>query len=790
MEVSQNFRNIFTPRMRNKGINMQFIHLHCHSHFSFYNGTASPEELVRRASELNMSALALTDYCNLYGTPEFCRAAKNHNIKPILGIEAIVAGYGLTLLAMNEEGWQNLMRLSSFALLESSHDTPTIDKELLDEYNAGLICLSGFAGGEVGRLLADDPTDGYEKAKVAARWYRDTFGDRYYLELRNHGIENQKTLFNHTVALGNELGILTVATNDIHYLDQGDWKARDILLCLKHEKTVFDKDRPKMESKQHYFHDADEMYAAFSEHEEACHRTVEIAERIEPDIFEKFYAKKYHPVFPLPPSKSADDLLRELCLDGLAKRYADSPFADEAKQRLETELTVIQKIGQANYFLIVGDIARFANKQGIYHTARGSAVGALICYVLGISHECPLEFGLLFERFLDENRIVSPDIDIDFEFERRKEIMDYVAKKYGKSNITGISTYDSFNAKSLIVEVGKALAIPYKKMESIIPLISEFSYRSTVAGVLQDSGELQKHYDNDTQIKGLLDLAQKFTRRPSKVGIHAVGIVIANVPLIDCMPLQKIEHTITTQWQPVDIERISGLKLDFLGHRTLTMLAKIVETIKETKGKTIELYKIPLDDYQTFDLFSQGNTIGVFQFESNGMRELLQRLKPSNFQDIAAIMALYRPGPLDGGMLDQFIDYKHGKQKAEYLHPVLEEILGETYGIMVYQEQIMQILHRLGNISFTDTYFCIKEIAKKKDFSKFREQFLTGIQEHSQSLAIGEEIFDMIVKFAGYAFNKSHSIAYARIAYITAYLKAHYPDEFTACVGNESLADF
>jgi len=423
---------------------MQFVHLHCHSHYSFYNGTASPEELVRRASELKIPALALTDFCNLYGIPEFCRVAKKYGIKPIPGIEAVVAGYGLTLLAMNEEGWQNLIRLSSLAFLEGSHDTPTLDmdKELLHKHNAGLICLSGFAGGEVGRLLTDDPVGGYEKAKASAQWYRDVFDDRYYLELRNHGIASQKTLFDHTIAIGKALGILTVATNDIHYLYQSDWHIHDILLCLKNDKTVFDEDRPKMGSELHYFRSTDEMVAAFSEHQEAVRRTVEVAERIEPDIFTKFYSKKHHPVFPLPPSKSANELLRELCLNGLVERYADSPHVDEAKQRLEMELAVIQTIDQANYFLIVGDIVRFAKEQGIYYNARGSASGSLVIYLLGASHLCPLEFSLLFERFLARNDTSLPDVDFDFDLERRREVIDYITEKYGKNSIAGIRTIE------------------------------------------------------------------------------------------------------------------------------------------------------------------------------------------------------------------------------------------------------------------------------------------------------------------------------------------------------------
>jgi DNA polymerase-3 subunit alpha len=529
-----------------------------------------------------MPALALTDFCNLHGIPEFCRSAKQYGIKPILGMESVTAErslvdggitYGLTLLAMNEEGWQNLMQLSSLAFLKSFYGTPTIDKELLRKHNAGLICLSGFAGGEIGRSLINDLTGGYEKAKAVAQWYLDIFGDRYYLELRNHGIEAQDTLVWQTIDIGWELNIPTVATHDIHYLNREDCKLHDLLLCIKNGKTVFDEDRPRMESDQHFFC-LPKVWGKFRkwrrEWYAAENRTVEIADRIDPDIFSTFYSKKHHSVFPLPPSKSADEWLRELCLAGFEKRYANSPFADEAKQRLEWELTVIQKIGQANYFLIAGDIVRYSKEQKIFHAARGSANGSLVCYVLGISHVCPLEFGLLFERFSCWNQNESPNIDIDFEQDRRVEIIAYAAEKYGKDCIVSLGTISTFGLKSVIKDIGRALDRPIQFVDDVVKLIPS-TLGMTVDKALEESAELQKLHDTYSQARLLIDYARKIEGLPRNACIHPCGFAIADVPLVDFVPLQKGYHDVATQWNGNDIEDVGVLRLDFLGLRTLTM---------------------------------------------------------------------------------------------------------------------------------------------------------------------------------------------------------------------------
>ena len=779
---------------------MQFIHLHCHSHYSFYNGTASPEKLVLRASELNMPALALTDLCNLYGIPKFYRAATNCGIKPILGMETVVTGYGLTLLAMNKAGWQNLIRLSSLAFLESPHNTPTIDKELLHKHNAGLICLSGFAGGEVGRLLNDDSASGYEKAKVAARWYRDTFGDRYYLELRNHGIEAQTTLYRQTVDIGLELGIETVATNDIHYLYQKDWKIHDILLCIKNGKMVSDDDQPIMGSELHYFRSEADMFAAFGEHREAARRTVEIAERIDPDIFSQFYSKKHNPIFSLPPSKSADDLLRELCLDRLTKRYAGSPLADEAKRRLELELTEIQTINQANYFLIASDIVRFAKGQGIYYTARGSAVGSLVCYALDISHVCPLEFGLLFERFLNETRMTPPDIIIDIEAERRGEIIDYIKEKYGNRNVAQAVLFDKITPCDAIWKVARVLDMPIHGVQYVANGFYDTFSHEAIKGFcegneydIEGKETLYSCYQSKSELAELLDYAKYieglpcgFTKREFRYSIGQ-PLIVSDTLLSEIVPLQRIDLSTdpVLQWEEGDFIPDTLCPINISDQEGMTTISRVVNQIRKTKDIEINPYRLPLNDVKTYALFGRGDVAGVFavltgeEKYDGGMREFFQRVKPDNLRDIAATLSLYRPGLLEGGMVDEYIAAKHGKQEVEYPHPFMEEVLHETYGVMVYQEQIIQIMNRLGNIPLANAYFCIKTIAKKKDFSAFREQFIAEAKVNGLAKKRADDIFEKLVMYAPYSFCKAHAIAYAQIAYITAYLKTHYPDEFT-----------
>jgi DNA polymerase-3 subunit alpha len=739
----------------------------------------------------------------LYGALEFYQKAKEFGIKPIIGFEAYIAprsrteksgtakesNYHLTLLAMNKTGYKNLLKLSSAAFLEGIHYKPRIDKSLLQEYNEGLICLSGCASSELSRTLLHAENDCIEQATSIINWYRELFGDRYYLELQDNGLEIQKIILEGTVRLSRELGVPTVATNDVHYVYQKDWEAQDILLCVNTGKLRVDEKRMRMDSDQFFLRSGREMLQAMPAHEDAIQRTMEIADRVDIDLE---LGKRYFPVFTPPDGLSSDDYLRKLCLEGLAKRYANNPkrykdgqFSEEVLARLDRELAVIKKMGFPNYFLIVWDFVRVAEERGIHRTARGSGVGALVCYALNMSHVCPLEFDLLFERFLDESRPQAPDIDIDFDQNRRGEVLDYVKQQYGEENVAQIGVFGTMAAKQSIKDVGRVLNMPIPFVESVTKLISD-EPKMKISKALTGNEELQKRYENEHDIKELIDYAKQLEGLARQAGVHACAVVIADKPLNEYVPLQRVKEgpDVVTQWQMGDVEKAGLLKMDFLGLRNLTILAQAIDIIKETTGETVDPYKFPLDDKKTYELLCRGETKGIFQLEGGGIRELLQRMKPDNFRDIIATLALYRPGPLDGGMVDQYVAVKHGRAQAYYEHEVMKEVLAETNGVMVYQEQIMRILNRLGKIPLGDSYSCIKAISKKQEekIGKYRAQFVEGAHENGLTRGKAEEIFELIIKFAGYGFNKSHSTAYALIAYMTAYLKAHYPVEFMAAL--------
>jgi len=786
-----------------------FIHLHCHSHYSLLDGAGTIDKLVARAKVLGMPALAITDHGNLYGALEFYQNAKKEGIKPIIGYEAYIAtgrrtdksaakkkdAYNhLTILALNRTGYKNLLKLASIANLEGFYHKPRIDKEILEQYNEGLICLSGCLSSEIGKLLCHDTPESFAKALEVAQWYRQVFGDRYYLEVQDHGLVKQKMIIDGSRKLSEALNIPMVATNDVHYINYDDEAAQDMLVCVNRKDQLYTewKEKKKKEiaardhSDQFFFRSGVEMKQAMPGLEDAIAQTVEIADRVDIRLDLK---QRYFPVFMPPEGFTSNDYLRKLCLEGLKKRYADNPkrwqggeLADDVLARLDRELSVITKLGFPDYFLVVWDLVRVAEERGIHRTARGSAVGALVSYALNMSHVCPLEFDLLFERFLDENRAEAPDIDIDFDQDRRAEILDYITEKYGKENVAQLGTFGKILAKNAIRDVGRALNLSIPFVNEVTKLVPDMT--KSIGDALQGSPELDKRYRNETEITELLDFAKKIEKLVRNVGVHACGVIIADKPLTEYVPLQldKTREKMVTQWEGADVEAAGLLKMDILGLRNLTILAHSIALVKESTGETIDPYRLPLDDKKTFELLSRGETKGVFQLESGGMRELLQRMKPDSFRDIIATLALYRPGPLEGGMVDDYVNVKHGKAKAKYDHDVLEDVLAETNGVMVYQEQIMRILNRLGNIPLGDAYACIKAIGKKKDFSKFREQFVAGSKANGLAEKKADEIFELIVKFAGYGFNKSHSTAYALVAYITAYLKAHYPVEFMAAL--------
>lgn len=789
-----------------------FVHLHCHSHYSLLDGASPIKRLVNRAKDLGMNGLALTDHGNLYGALEFYRACKEAGINPIVGYEAYIApgsrfdkggatsskeaSYHLTLLAQNRTGFQNLVKLASRAFLEGFYHKPRIDKELLAGHSEGIICLSGCVSGELSRnLLSGKSTEeALQRGGEIAEWFQRAFGSRYFLEIQDNGVEIQKAALELTVELANKIGVPLVATSDAHYVNREDAEAQDVLLCINTGKYRTDSGRMKMEGDEFFLRSPEEMFAALPHHADALGRSQTIANSVDIDLE---LGKRHFPTFVPPEQKSPADYLRELCLQGLRDRYADDasywqdddPARGELSQavhdRLDRELGVINKLGFADYFLIVWDFVRYAVEQNIPSTARGSGVGSLVCYALRLSHVCPLKYDLLFERFLDENRLEAPDIDIDFCKQRRGEVIQYVKDKYGEANVAQIGTFGTLAARAAIRDVGRTLNLPIFKVDQIVAMVPD-QLGISLDRALETSDELKKTYDGDGEVREVLDLARKIEGLARNVGTHAAAVVIAEKPVDEYVPLQHVKGKteVITQWAMGDVEAAGLLKMDFLGLRNLTILARSIELIEESRGEQVDPYKFPLDDQETFALLCRGETKGIFQLESGGIRDLLQRMKPDSFLDIIATNALYRPGPLEGGMVDQYIDVKHGRKPAEYPHPVMEEVLAETHGVMVYQEQVMRILNRLGGIELSSSYSCIKAISKKKlpMIAKFREEFLTGAQEKGLDKKKAEELFGMIEKFAGYGFNKSHSTAYALIAYMTAYLKAHYSVEFMAAL--------
>ncbi len=781
-----------------------FVHLHCHSHYSLLDGAGSIRGLLERAKALRMNALALTDHGNLHGAIQFYQAAKELGMNPVLGLEAYIApgsrfkkeaagmkeaSHHLTLLAQNRTGFQNLLKLSSAAFLEGFYFKPRIDKELLEAHNEGLICLSGCSSSELSRLLIAGGAANMEKAVEVAAWFREVFGDRYFIEIQNNHLEVQRLATEGATQLADRLGIPLVATSDVHYIHREDAEAQDILLCVNTGKYRSDTNRMRMGTSEFFLHSPEEMYAAFPDHLEAVRRSQEIADGVD---IELELGRRHFPVFTPPDTKTSEDYLRELCIEGLKKRYAENPercvdgrLSQQVIDRLDRELSVINKLGFPNYFLIVWDFVRFAREQGIQVTARGSGVGSLVCYALHMSHVCPLQFDLLFERFLDENRREAPDIDIDFDQQRRVEVIQYVKQKYGTQNVAQIGTFGTLAARAAIRDVGRALGMSIPRVDSVVAMVPE-ELGITLPKALEKSNDLRKAHHTDGEVRELLDLAMQVEGLARNVGTHAAAVVIADRPLTDYVPLQHVQgkEEVITQWAMADVEKAGLLKMDFLGLRNLTILSKAVALVQQATGKRVDPYRFPLDDQQTFEVFRCGETKGIFQFESGGIRELLQRMKPDHFHDIIATNALYRPGPLEGGMVTDYVQVKHGQKKAEYPHQKIKGILEETHGVMVYQEQVMRILNRLGDIGLSNAYSCIKAIGKKNlpMIAKFREQFIDGAHGKGMTKKAAAGLFGMIEKFAGYGFNKSHSTAYALIAYMTAYLKAHYPVEFMAAL--------
>ncbi|MEI6438225.1 MAG: DNA polymerase III subunit alpha [Candidatus Omnitrophota bacterium] len=776
---------------------MSFVHLHLHTQFSLLDGACRVKDLMKRVGELQMPAVAMTDHGNMFGALDFYEEAKAKGIKPIIGCEAYVAAGGrfektsgeqrgthhLILLAKDADGYANLMKLVSIGFLEGFYYKPRIDKDVLALHAKGLIGLSACLKGEVASRLSAGK---YDEALRAADDYRTIFapGD-FYLETMDHGIADQKMVNEGLIKLSRDLSLPLVATNDVHYLLPEHAEAHDTLLCIQTQTTLNDPRRMKMNSDQFYLKSAEEMAARFAWAPQAITNTLEIADKCNLKL--KF--GEYHlPAYDTPPGETNKTYLRSLCLKGAGERYGEDLPA-VVTEKLDFELKTIEELGFVGYFLIVWDFVNYAKSQGIpVGPGRGSAAGSLVSYLLGITDLDPIKYSLFFERFLNPNRKSMPDIDIDFCFERRGEVVDYVTRKYGRDSVAQIITFGTMQAKAVIRDVGRAFAIPYTDVDRIAKLIPDRLIDDegnpkhiTIDLALENEPQLRELIQQDATARKLMDVARVLEGLSRHASVHAAGVVISDKPLVEYCPLYKADEQITTAFTMKGVEKIGLLKMDFLGLKTLTLIADALRIIKETVGVDIDIRKIPLDDKKAYELLSRGESAGVFQVESDGMRSLLIRSKPTEFEDIISLLALYRPGPMGSGMLDDFVKRKRGEDEVKYLHPKLEPVLKNSYGVAIYQEQVMQMACILAGFSMAQADDLRRAMSKKKveEMAKMRDLFVQGAKlTNDINPDEANRLFDLIDKFAGYGFNRSHSAAYAVVTYQTAYLKANYPTQF------------
>ena len=774
-----------------------FVHLHVHTEYSLLDGACRIPDLIQTAKDQGAEALAITDHGNLYGMIEFYQAATEAGIKPILGYEAYVApgrrqdretlpgtqdaGHHLILLAQNLDGFKNLLRLATTASLDGFYYRPRIDKACLAEFHSGLIGLSSCLQGEVPRHLLAGNVDA---ARKAVDTFRNILGpENFYIELQDHAIDDERRVRPLLIALAREMGVPLVATGDVHYVRADDTRAHDALLCISTGKLLADAERMRYRDREFYLRTYDEMLQRFSDVPEALANTAEVAKRCDLKLS---FKERHAPVYPTPPETTPEAMLRRLCDEGLIRRYgAETPAL---RERLEKELAVIEAKKFSSYFLIVWDFVRYALEKGIPCGARGSGVGCLVAYLLNLSTVDPIRFGLLFERFMDPSRNEMPDLDIDICQDGRQDLIRYVRDKYGHDNVAQIITFGTMAARAALRDVGRVLNIPLSEVDRIAKKIPPVLHM-TLEKAMQQEPDLKAMYDREPVVHELIDIAMRLEGVARHASVHAAGVVIADAPLVNYVPLCRVGEDVTTQWDMTIVEKIGLLKMDFLGLRTLTTMQRAVDLIKAKYGIDLDLDKIPLDDAAVLGVFQRGETRGIFQFESAGMRDLLQKLKPDRLDDLIAANALYRPGPME--MIDDFIGRKHGRLEYVSPHPWMHEILGETYGIMAYQEQVMRIVNRLGDIPLERAYKLIKAISKKKHDTIAAEQeaFKTGCKKHGLAENLINEIWELITRFGGYGFNKSHSARYAQIAYQTAYLKAHYPLEFMAALLTLEMAD-
>lgn len=788
----------------------KFVHLHVHSEYSLLDGANRIKDLISRVKELGMDSVAMTDHGVMYGVIDFYQEAKKNDIKPIIGCESYVAprtrfdkenisdakNYHIILLAETDEGYHNLMKLISISSVEGFYFKPRVDKDLLRKYSKGIIGLSACIGGEIPSHILDG---NYEKAKTSALEYREIFGENnFYLELQINGIEEQALVNQGLIKISKETGIPLVATNDVHYLKREDAKAQEVLMCIQTGKRLSDDDRMKFQSDELYLKTPEEMIENFSALPDAIENTLKISDRCNVEIE---FGKPVLPEFKIPGDKDAFQYLKELCHVGMIKRYGDLP-SDEVVKRLEYELSVINQMGYVDYFLIVWDFIRYAKEQNIMvGPGRGSGAGSLVAYCLGITNIDSLKYNLIFERFLNPERVSMPDFDVDFCYERRGEVIDYVVTKYGADKVAQIVTFGTLQARAAIKDVGRVLDIQYAEVDRIAKMIPRNVGNITIEKAIEINPDLKKAYDSDIKIKELIDTSIQLEGMPRHTSTHAAGVVISRNPLTEYVPVQKVEGNIITQFSMGNLDKLGLLKVDFLGLRTLTVIRDTVELVNENYNVEIDFDNMSYDDPNVYKMISEGKTSGVFQMEGTGMTNFMRELEPTNIEDIIAGIALYRPGPMD--QIPRYIKNKKDSAQITYLCPQLEPILNVTYGCIIYQEQVMQIVRDLGGYSYGRSDLVRRAMSKKKHdvMEEERANFIHGIVDEDGNVVvcgairngisedIANQIYDQMIDFASYAFNKSHATAYAVVGYETAWLKYYYPVEFMAALFNSFLSN-
>lgn len=779
-----------------------FVHLHVHTHYSLLDGATRIDGLVRRAKEWGMPACAITDHGNLFGAIEFYAAARKAGIKPIVGCETYLArgsrrnregenepgpngskkeSFHLLLLAMNLEGYRNLLRLSSIGYTEGFYRKPRIDKEVLQEFSAGLICTSTCIGGEIPQTLINRDR---AAAEDVARTYLEIFGpDRFFIELQDHGMPEQRMLNPELVDMARRLGVGLIATNDVHYLEHSDVEAHDVLCCINTGSLLHEEDRFKFPSDQFYLKSPDEMAGLFPDRLEAIENTLRVAEmcNLELDL-----SRRHAPVFRVPESIRGDHgatlsdgaYLRKLVYEGAAERYGQ--VTPELSERIDYELDVITRKGFASYFLIVWDCVRFARERGIPACARGSGCSAVVSYCLYISAADPIRYGLYFERFMDPDRDEMPDIDLDICQNGRADVIEYVRNKYG--HVAQIITFGTLKAKAVVKDVARVVGLGFDEANQLTKLIPQ-TLKMTLDLALEQEPELRKRYNADEKVRRIVDIGRKLEGVARNAGIHAAGVVVADQPLVNFLPLCRAagQDALVTQFDGPTVEKVGLLKMDFLGLRTLTTLERARQLAGRSSGHPIDLSELDLSDQRVYGLFAKGDTKGIFQFESGGMRDVVMRMKPNRIEDLIAANALYRPGPME--YIPEYVRRKHGESWSTP-HPIMTDVLAETYGIMVYQEQVSRLVNRLGGIELKSAFRLAKAISKKKTemIEAMREPFLAGCERNGVRRPVAEQVFEDILKFGGYAFNKAHSTGYALVAFQTAWMKTYFPVEFMAAV--------